>query len=570
MEKDKAEIAQLQREFRHMELNRKTYADESYQVLRRQQATIAKLRKENEALKAELALEMRRQTMTPAEMAEMSKGHEDLERLKAQEEEETKRIQQIDSQIAAMQHKATQLRKEMGGVNAARESQACVQKQVKILENRLDQALVKFNQALAKNKELREQIDDLRRERVVFDNIYRKLERELHDKKRQMANVIEVSNLAYEQRDNYQMEIAAIEQANRKEQDDFEAQMLELNRILEDELQIPPPTALTTVASQRSVAHDASLDDSARHQKNNTTSKQKSSNNKAAVVSKEKQELQVGEERVQNFEEAFNRIKQATGITQIDELVRVFIKNEDQNFSLFNYVNEQTNEIEKLEEQLQQLRDEEQKYTQESGDDVNQHKLILQELDAKLETINTQADKYEAKCQEYQNIIDNLKQAIASCFTKLECTRSSSDLLADSTVTEANMLQHLAIIEEKCNEIIRQYCAIKAAEAKATSTDAGASSSQAEVLPSVLGIGPTTPMGQDLIHVTPPKLEDYSSEEDDDDDEGETRPLTRDELKAKTLNRMYRRGNRESAGGAPRTATKPTNARLNGGAKKQK
>ena len=103
-----------------------------------------------------------------------------------------------------------------------------VAKQVKILENRLDQALVKFNQSLAQNKKLREDIDDLRRERVVFDSIYRKLEKELGEKKRQMANVIEISNNAYEHRDNYQLEIAAIEQANRREQDEFEAQMVEL------------------------------------------------------------------------------------------------------------------------------------------------------------------------------------------------------------------------------------------------------------------------------------------------------------------------------------------------------
>lgn len=27
------------------------------------------------------------------------------------------------------------------------------------------------------------------------------------------------------------------------------------------------------------------------------------------------------------------------------------------------------------------------------------------------------------------------------------------------------------------------------------------------------GVGPNVPMGQDLIHVNPPKLEDYSSDE---------------------------------------------------------
>ena len=85
---------------------------------------------------------------------------------------------------------------------------------IRILENRLDKALVKFNEALAHNKKLRENIDNLRRERVVFDNIYRKLEKELHEKKKQMANIIELSNRAYEQRDSAQIEIAAIQQAD--------------------------------------------------------------------------------------------------------------------------------------------------------------------------------------------------------------------------------------------------------------------------------------------------------------------------------------------------------------------
>ena len=50
-------------------------------------------------------------------------------------------------------------------------------------------------------------------------------------------------------------------------------------------------------------------------------------------------------ERAQNFEEAFNKIKSSTGISDIDEVVKTFIKNEDHNFSLFNYVTEQNNEV---------------------------------------------------------------------------------------------------------------------------------------------------------------------------------------------------------------------------------
>lgn len=531
MDKDKAAFAQLQREFRHLKLNRKSYADESYQVLRKQQATIGKLRKENEALKQELSVESRRHMMKPCDIEERSKKHEELEKLRVLETDELKRVRDLEAEIVALREKTLQQRKDMGGINAAREQQAMVNKQIRILENRLDQALVKFNQALAKNKELRQDIDDLRRERVVFDNIYRKLERDLHDKKRQMANVIELSNVSYEQRDNYQMEIAAIEQANRKEQDEFEAQMLELNRVLETELVIPP----LPVLSQKSFSSEPS---ELTRQKRASKPKPPGSSS-----SKDKQDLQKDEERVQNFEEAFNRIKAATGVTDVDELVRTFVKNEEQNFSLFNYVNEQTNEIEKLEEEIQQLRDEEHKYTQESGQDVNQHKLIVDDLQAKIRDTESQADKYQAKCDEYQTIIDSLKECIAACFSKLDCppaNKASDNLLA--AVTEANMLPYLAIIEERINELIKKYATIKSRQAKAAASAADPIR-DVPVVPSVLGIGPTTPMGQELIHVNPPKLEDYSSEEDDDDDEGETRPLTRDELKAKTLNRMYRRVN---------------------------
>jgi hypothetical protein len=87
------------------------------------------------------------------------------------------------------------------GVNAAKDDTHLVTKQTKLLENKLEMSLVKLNEAVGKNKVLREDIDNLRRERCVFDQVYKKLERELHDKKREMASVIDVSNIAYEARD---------------------------------------------------------------------------------------------------------------------------------------------------------------------------------------------------------------------------------------------------------------------------------------------------------------------------------------------------------------------------------
>jgi hypothetical protein len=60
---------------------------------------------------------------------------------------------------------------------------------------------------------------------------------------------------------------------------------------------------------------------------------------------------------------------------------------------------------------------------------------------------------------------------------------------------------------------------------------------------SIFGHGPLHPMGQEPLQINPPNLEDYSSEEDEnsneeDEEEEEkekTKPLTRDELKIRTL-----------------------------------
>jgi len=54
-----SELQQLQREYRHMELNRRAYAEESQSVLRKQQISIDKLRTDNEAMKNEIAMIMR-------------------------------------------------------------------------------------------------------------------------------------------------------------------------------------------------------------------------------------------------------------------------------------------------------------------------------------------------------------------------------------------------------------------------------------------------------------------------------------------------------------------------------
>lgn len=84
-------------------------------------------------------------------------------------EEEMNRLKKINQNIQTIEHKIVSQKEAIGGVNAGIENQNSLVKQIKILENRLDKANQKFNEAISVNKSLRQQIDSLRRERVIFD-----------------------------------------------------------------------------------------------------------------------------------------------------------------------------------------------------------------------------------------------------------------------------------------------------------------------------------------------------------------------------------------------------------------
>jgi len=55
------------------------------------------------------------------------------------------------------------------------------------------------------------------------------------------------------------------------------------------------------------------------------------------------------------IDEAFRVIQESSGITDIEEIMNTFIKSEEQNYSLFNYVNVLTQELDFLEENNKDL-----------------------------------------------------------------------------------------------------------------------------------------------------------------------------------------------------------------------
>ena len=421
-----------------------------------------------------------------------------------------------------MNQRIMEQRRQMGGVNAARENNQQTQRQIKILENRLEKALVKYNEALGKNKKLKEQIDSLRRERLVFDQIYKKLEKELEEKKRDMANIIEVSNSAYEARDAALQELTILQNQADKEQAAFESEWRELGKMIDEDKKMKD--IMKVKESKRSADIGGGEEASGEEKKG------KKKLNKDWVSVKEKALHRNQVDRIKSYSEAFQKIQEATGITDIDELVTKFLDAEDQNFTLFTYVNDLNLEIEKVESQINDIKGDIEKYKGQGNDSENQRKKILDQLEEKLRQTEDKTDQTEKQYDQSVKTINGLKTGIFNIFNRIGCASLTNKELMDSGINQGNMMQYLGIIEQRTNELLQIYAASQQQQEGNNTASM------------VLNQGPTVPAGHTSISIEPPSVLDEKSDESDEEDNAEEeRPLNREEISQRVNKRMAKR-----------------------------
>jgi chromosome segregation ATPase len=164
--------------------------------------------------------------------------------------------------------------------------------------------------------------------------------------------------------------------------------------------------------------------------------------------------------KVQQYEEAFTSIKDATHLNDIDTLVNEFVKAEDHNHSLYKYVGELTTEMDDLESEIKKIREEIDKYRGHGVNNENNREKILDKLNKELQATETETKEYEKQYGDTMKTINALKIGIQSIFERVGCsTEQSIELIGSTGVTESNMMHYLGVIEQRTNEVLRMYAA---------------------------------------------------------------------------------------------------------------
>eukprot|EP00731_Ephydatia_muelleri_P014322 Em0008g42a len=329
------DLLRLQREYRVTEGKRKFTSDQAQNAIRKQSAVIDTLQEENENLKKDLALAGSKQNESKDQHV-ASTLQELIQKQAAYQEriaQEEKTIEQLEKQINEIRKSVGKQRKEMGGSNMSHHQHVTLQKHLKVMENRLDKA-------------------------TCFEGIQRRHQRELADCKQRMGEIIEMSTLAYEARDEAQSKMLALKEKADKELTQYSTELKELIRVID---------------------HDRKLKEFMRRKDHERTEA-----HEEMEMTRRKREADKATEReetVMSYEVAFEKIKAATGITDIDQLVHKFIEVEDQNFALFNYVNELNGDIELVQEQIQEIKEEIERFKSQGTEMEEKRKAILRQLE---------------------------------------------------------------------------------------------------------------------------------------------------------------------------------------------
>ncbi|XP_031709507.1 coiled-coil domain-containing protein 114 isoform X2 [Anarrhichthys ocellatus] len=507
-----SEIAKLQRQFRIMEGDRQAYNFQAQEQIRKQQQEIEKLLKEQEDLHTNLGAckSVSRQQQDSEDTQSLRALLEQRDMLEEELWKEKQCQKELEKEIKNTELKLAELRKgEVGTGDTQKSKLRRTQKAIHTLEYKLDRSLTRFNEQLTKNSHLREELQTLHIERIRFQQLHNKLDKELYDVRKKIGETVNLSNVAYDTRLEAQSKLTMMREKAVKDLAQYNTEMKELERVIAQEFSLKE--FMTTKCSERSGQDEG-------HEMGH----------KQLSEMKEQRRMDSGEESLDALEEVFERIQAVTGEDNLDMLVSRFIQAEDQNFALFNFVNEQNNEAEALRDQISKTQAEIQQFRVAGLQQEQDHRSLLKDIDEQQKESESQAEDYENQASIISKILDEIKTGVNSIFSKMDCDRSvMEDLLGSSTgISENNIMSYLGLVEQKTNELLT-------IQAFLNSKDLEKDYNPKDLAKFLLGQNPE--LLQQSVSIQPAiNGVEYDAEESPVTDE-EERPLSQGELRKRIL-----------------------------------
>mgnify|MGYP001250346639 CR=1 FL=1 len=393
-------------------------------------------------------------------------------------------------------------------------------RQIRTLENRLDKAMIKYNEAQSIRKTYDQIVKRLKEERVNFDNQLGAIEATLHAKEHDYEELLLMSHDASHAKDVARAELVKLQSLVGEERKAREKELNERRNAVTAREEMHTRMVEREKARQDIVLEakgDLSAEAEEALKKNLVTN---------ALHHQLNQNVMEGEQQVMSaYEAAFRKIKEATGVGDVNEVIQKFVTQKDTEKNLMSMTREAQARIDQLAEEKTSTKAavDEMKYSGTGGQSSRQE---VEACEKKLAEATSAQDRVKTRHGRLTKVFVDIRAGIEHMSDKLEPVKLDQPAVPVSDDTIVDVMYQCE------SKLLKMFGVVGEIDDEPPSPEAKpmrASASRASAAPTDTG---------DAAHnynvrVALEEVDDAFG--DDDDDEGmegmEANVLTRDDMK---------------------------------------
>jgi len=373
------------------------------------------------------------------------------------------------------------------GLDPTRLAEINQKKLVSNLEGRLNKALVRQSSIQSENNAIQIKIDKLRR-KVANDSINRKdMEKRLKQVQENVSEIMKRAACVSEQRDKIRDLYNQVGKENMDEREKFNEEYMQLAAYIEEQ-NLLLETSIAQVASDvvnKLESIDRPFSDATEDDNLSPMEEIKALDARLTDLRKQcemnRETLKQAEAKNRSYKESFKQLQSVSGLKSTDDIIKAFVRNEEESFSLFNYVQTINQECDKLFYERTKLEEEIAQYEQEQRKQENDRKSIVDGHNTRLADAREEKEKLREANRERKMTVLQIANKVQGIYIKLKCRaleknataeegsntrgkhmkRVSSDrkitMFAGEQISERNILNHMELIERRAIEIIAEY-----------------------------------------------------------------------------------------------------------------
>ena len=154
------------------------------------------------------------------------------------------------------------------------------------------------------------------------------------------------------------------------------------------------------------------------------------------------------------IEDAFEQIKEASGISNIEEIVTTFVKAEEQNHSLYNYVNMLNTETDVLEESNRDINDQINRIIERGQMSDKEKRNLQKQLEDECKHLESEIDRNIKEADETKTIFKRIQPNVEKMIREFAKTKfflsvaNKQHYETGFNFNEGNIISYLAELEE--------------------------------------------------------------------------------------------------------------------------